>query len=615
MVLNPRGPALATTLLASGVALLATGAGPAAAQAPPDRLPVFEVVRSGATAAQAARLADALGLDAQLREADGSLSFQDPDRFGFLPTRSLPKPAAPDEEGTDVIAQAPDLEAIKRIEVLSDDRARTRAAQALREAGLAFKGTGKVTNSMFESRDAAGKLEVPVDTHVSFPARLAGRRLIGAGSKSKIVFDGDGRVTFLRYAARELREGAMVELIDGAQADQLAEERYRNACAGQEPLERLSLDRELVYLAPDLAENGVKKIVPHYAYSGTARVAGQTVTLQKILLPATRDGAPQAKLELSAAGSRIRATTTVEGGTGPYAFGYSSCATQLPESAAEAGPTLDYTVRARRGGGGPAPERLTVTVTDANGLTSTAVAQADVVARAARRAGRARMATAGVVDVSSEGVGVSQGLTNTEDNTRKFRNEMDDVADIPFFFMEYDVWESDFTDASAGGDDDRYADNVDLMWFQGHGSPNGFTTGDDGWVDRSEVEWGDQDLEWLVVHSCDVLDISSSGGSVWDRWEPAFDGLHLLLGYGNSSYNVDGDGNDFGDSLADDEQKLRDAWVEANEDHQLDGVIYRYMGVYGASGEWNREDYFHGEGSVSADIRTITGSWSYSGTV
>ena len=102
---------------------------------------------------------------------------------------------------------------------------------------------------------------------------------------------------------------------------------------------------------------------------------------------------------------------------------------------------------------------------------------------------------------------------------------------------------------------------------------------------------------------------------MWSRWEPAFARLHLLMGYGNSSYNVNGDGQDFGDDLADDGMRLRDAWIDANEDEQPNGVIYRYMGVYGPSGEWNRDDFFHGKGAVSGDISTVTGAWSYSGTV
>ena len=47
---------------------------------------------------------------------------------------------------------------------------------------------------------------VNVDTHVSFPSRLPGRPLIGAGAKAKLIFAPDGRVTYLRFAGRELEQ-------------------------------------------------------------------------------------------------------------------------------------------------------------------------------------------------------------------------------------------------------------------------------------------------------------------------------------------------------------------------------------------------------------------------
>ncbi len=191
---------------------------------------------------------------------------------------------------------------------------------------------------------------------------------------------------------------------------------------------------------------------------------------------------------------------------------------------------------------------------------------------------------------------------------------MSDVSTIAFNWGDNDVFESDFIHAS----DTDWADNVDLMYFQGHGNSDGVVTGNrqgDQFVSRTEVQWGNNDLEWMVVNSCSVLELGSGATHVQNRWRPAFKGLHLMLAHGNLSYNVDGDGNEFGDNLADDDMRIRNAWNDANESYQPDGVIYRHMGVYGPNGEWNRNDYFHGIGSVSKDITTVTGTWSYSGTV
>ncbi len=604
-----------TPIACAAITAAALLAGAGAAEAAPKRLPTFEVTSAGAGAAQAERLAQALRIDAELREADGALRFLDRERFGALPTTPLPAPP-PDEEGTPVIAAAPDLDAIRAIDALPGDTARRRAVRALRRAGLAFRGKGVVGHSQFDSVDANGRpnAHVDVDTHVSFPAKLAGRPLIGAGEKAKVVFAPDGRPSYLRYAHRKLEQAGDAALLRGAAADRLAVRRFTTGCPGDPAVTGLELDRRLVYHAPSLALGSVERILPHYDYGATARIGGQTVQLQRVLVPAVRRGAPKVALKATADGARVTAAATVRGGTAPYTYRYGSCATTLPDDAAAAGPSTAYTVTERPESPGPVDERVTVTVTDANGLEATAAVDVDVTQPAAARRAPARLAVANRIDVATEGIGNSQGLPNTASNTAGFRGEMDDVATIGFSWADDDVFESDFVDPT----DASWADNVDLMWFQGHGNRDGFATGDrqgDGFVHRDEATWGNTDLEWLVAHSCSVLELGSGATSVWNRWEPAFARLHLMLGYGNSSYNVNGDGQDFGDDLADDGMRLRDAWIDANEDEQPNGVIYRYLGVYGPSGEWNRDDFFHGKGAVSGDISTVTGAWSYSGTV
>jgi len=616
-----------TLTIAAAAAATCTGlfAGTAAAADPPARLPVYEVRSAGTDQADAARLARGFELDASLLGEDGSLSYLDAERFGFLPSNPVPAPA-PDEEGREVVAEAPDLDAIRQLTTIGGNEARRRAILALEDAGVPFTGKGRVTKSQFESFDADGNQEakVAVDTHVSFPTRLDGRQLTGPGAKAKFVFDGDGRLTYLRYAKRDLAEGETVPLLPPDEADRLAVERFTAACPGRDKLTGLKLTRKLVYYAPSLSLGSVKQIVPHYDYGATASIGGENVRLERVLMPAVEQGALTAKLDARADGGRVRAAASVDGGTAPYTYSYSSCATTLPDEAALGGPDTSYSLTRRPGTRGPLAEQLSVVVTDANGLTTTASTQFDVSpARAARAARRkasplAKASVGGTIDVATEWIGNSQGLPNSSANTYDFRDEMSDVSSIAFNWGDDDVFESDFVDPSLGGDDSNWADNVDLMWFQGHGNADGFATGNDqgdGFVHRNQTRWGDKDLEWLVIHSCDVLTLGSGSTHVWNRWGPAFRGLHILMGYGNSSYNVNGDGNEFGDNLADDDMRIRSAWVDANEDEQPSGVTYRYMGRYGPNGEWNRNDYFHGIGSVSGDITSFTGTWSYSGTV
>ena len=478
-----------------------------------------------------------------------------------------------------------------------------------------------MTHSHFDSVDAEGRQTVSadIDTHVSFPARLGDLPLIGPGAKSKLVFDPAGRLTYLRFARRDLVEAGSVPILSGEEADALATGRFTAACPGDTPITGLKLSRRLVYLAPSLSLGSVERIVPHYDYGAEAMVGGRTVKLQRILLPAVAEGALAGH---AARERRRRSRDRRHVGQGRHRAVHVPLRVVHDDAARRRDRRGDDLPRPHAAGRARAREGAgQVTVTDANGLTTTATARVALgaVATLKRRAPiRARASQGGRVDVATEGIGNSQGLPNTASNTADFRDEMSDVSTIAFHWADNDVFESDFVDPVFGGDDTNWADNVDLMWFQGHGNSNGFATGEtqgDGFVDKSEARWGNNDLEWLVVNSCDVLALGSGSDHVWNRWKPAFRGLHLLLGHGNTSYNVDGDGNEFGDDLADDDMRIRSAWVDAAESEQPDGVIYRYMGVYGPSGEWNRNDYFHGIGPVSGDITSVTGAWSYSGTV
>ena len=234
----------------------------------------------------------------------------------------------------------------------------------------------------------------------------------------------------------------------------------------------------------------------------------------------------------------------------------------------------------------------------------------------------ARVAVGGSKDVATEWIGNSQGLPNTQTNAYDFVDEMGDIATIRFNWGDNDVFESDYVDPSLGGDDLNWIDNADLIYHHGHGNPNGVTTGatsGDGFVDYSQTRWGNNggDLEWMAMKACQVLKTTNGDGLNLDqRWiSNAFKGLHMMLGMVTNGYNTTGFGNEFGDNMADDDMRIRSAWVDAAESDQPDGVKYRYMGVYGPGGSWNRNDYFPGIGSVSKDITTLTGYWYYTGTV
>jgi hypothetical protein len=592
----------------------------------PDRLPIYRVVGKGVTPKQADALARALGISPTgLRKPDGSLGFLDDARFQSLPSVMVDPQAPPDEDGTPTVIERADFAAINRLRPLSPERARSRVLGALRTAGIAPPpGAPKVDNSEFVAIGSNGRTlaKAKVDTSVDFPFKLGGVPLVGPGAQAEFTFDPQGKLTRLRHAARQLTKGETVELLGAKQADALATRVYKASCAGKGNVSSLRLDRRVVYLAPSLEMGRVKTIVPHYDYGGTAIVAGQSVDLERVLLPAVKRGGPRAQLTASASGPRITAKTTVKGGTGPFTFSYESCKTTLSPQQAAGGPSLSYEVSSRAAGDVNG-DTLSVVVTDANGLMSLARTDVKVASGpVARPRLGARVAVGGSKDVATEWIGNSQGLPNTQTNAYDFVDEMGDIATIRFNWGDNDVFESDYVDPSLGGDDLNWIDNADLIYHHGHGNPNGVTTGatsGDGFVDYSQTRWGGNggDLEWMAMKACQVLKTTNGDGLNLDqRWiSNAFKGLHMMLGMVTNGYNTTGFGNEFGDNMADDDMRIRSAWVDAAESDQPDGVKYRYMGVYGPGGSWNRNDYFPGIGSVSKDITTLTGYWYYTGTV
>ena len=612
-----RGPARLVPLAAAAVTVLVAAA-PAAAE--PTRLPVYDVKSAGVGEAKAERLAAAFGLDANLRHDDGSLAFLDVQRFGFLPVRALPAPAA-DEEGGKVVAEAPDLDAIRRIVPLGDAEARRRATSGLARAGLPFEGEGRVSHSHFDSVDAAGRqtLSADVDTHVSFPARLGDLPLVGPGAKSKLVFDPGGRLTYLRYARRELSQAATVPLLSTTAADALATARFTAGCPGDKPITGLKLSRRLVYYAPALSARSVQRIVPHYDYGAQARSGAGRSSSSTCCCPPSRRTPRSATLARRRHGGRVTARTAVTGGRAPYTYRYGSCTTTLPDAAAGAGAR---DLLRRRGPAGRRGRRGRAAHGDRDRRRRPDGDRER--ARDRRHAGRATRrkrvvrvrAPAGAWTSDRRASATPRGCRTRREHRGLPRRDGGRLT-IAFHWADNDVFESDFVDAAFGGDDATWGDNVDLMWFQGHGNADGFATGatqGDGLVDAprragaTTTSSGSSSTRATCSRSAAARAASGTAGSRHSGACTCCSATATQLQRRRRRQRV--------------RRRPRGRRHEhpqrvgrRDEAEQPDGVIYRYMGVYGPSGEWNRNDYFHGIGSVSGDITTVTGAWSYSGTV
>ena len=173
------------------------------------------------------------------------------------------------------------------------------------------------------------------------------------------------------------------------------------------------------------------------------------------------------------------------------------------------------------------------------------------------------------------------------------------------------AWESDFEKRSVGGSDNVFADDVDFVYFAGHGNQLGFYFGTehdgDGrykyMVHYSEAEWGDRDLEWAAITGCMVL---NKTGSVFDRWGwPVFKGLHVILGFDTVRYDMPiytssswvSPGERFVEYMTDNgANKITTAWVYTTIDWQPSGVRAAYLATCK-----NENDHLPGYGSVLGD--------------
>ncbi|WP_199441490.1 DUF6345 domain-containing protein [Umezawaea beigongshangensis] len=234
------------------------------------------------------------------------------------------------------------------------------------------------------------------------------------------------------------------------------------------------------------------------------------------------------------------------------------------------------------------------------------------------------------IAVGSEGTGPCSGLPWTAQNIASFNAEFSGRGvPVQFSWLDGNAWESDFKDSSLpGGHDDVYADDVDMTYWQGHGAPTGFSFAgcsdhDDSFLSNTDAHWGNtDDVEWMSLFTCSILQ-GTSGGQTWaQRWGRAFRGLHQINSFDTVSWHRADHGGIYGDYLMrapflwwNHPMKVRDAWAQASIDTQPASVRWATMGPVGPSGLANFDDYFHGRGTgPGVDTPSASGFyWRISG--
>jgi hypothetical protein len=232
--------------------------------------------------------------------------------------------------------------------------------------------------------------------------------------------------------------------------------------------------------------------------------------------------------------------------------------------------------------------------------------------------GRGPRASSGY-EAGTHWIGTSGGLSGSKKNAQGFVDGLKNAGwNIRFNWGDYNAWEDDWHE-----NDDQYVDDADFVFYTGHADGNGWMLYDPGttnadslhWTEVNEPNdrWGRQDLEWVVVAACGPLQddiLSPGGGNVLNRWGGAFDGLHLLMGYGAVTFDNQSEGKTL-IKYARQGKTLAEAWRRTAQEIQPAENGYGapngpriYVGVMWASKSGQTSpfnDHLWGYGSVAPD--------------
>ena len=595
---------IAVAVAASSAALLPVfGAGSATAAAPLTAT-VFKVVQEGLTPESGERLAKAAGIGNALLE-DGSFAYVDNARYGVVPSTVVGKGV--DESRRATVSEAIDFTALAKITTLSDAAAAERA-KSLLVAPSGYRAVATVGHTTVDQSDAKGRAlrSTNLDTTVTYQLSLAGLPVVGPGAKLRASFAGDGSVLQLTQAVRTVAASDTVEVI--------SPERAKASCAALYDTKVEQGTPTLGYYAPALTatkasgKGTVQVITPHYICQPIG-VAEDGSKLGGKLVPAAPALSPSVKISVSGDGKTVTGAASASGGTAPYRFAWSSSSTVLDSAEQGAGVKYAPALRFR------ADEKLTATVTDANGLATTA----SVLLPGATGSASA-LGTPGGLGGALATNGIEQTVDEwqcAQDSANGYRAVMQAHGHgVSFDWRGFSAWEKDFKDNSLNGWDSSYVDNVDAQWYTGHGNSGGFTfksSVDDTKITPADARWGNKDLEWLQLESCQVLRDTTGTHDYFARWAPSFQGLHLLNGFDTNATCLNGGtGRRFASYLFPVKflwwtirpaLTVQQAWGTTANDLEPAGTRWRSISPATTGWVTNLGDHFWGEGSVGPDIR------------
>ena len=315
------------------------------------------------------------------------------------------------------------------------------------------------------------------------PMRGLSIPVVGPGASMRAAFAGDGSVIQLSHAVRRLALGDKVQIISPEEAAKQCASLYGPRVKQGVPV--------LAYFSPPLgATDAVGKgtaqlLAPNYVCQPSGVDRDGNPLLGGRMVPAAPSLSPAVQFSAEGDGTTMLGKALVNGGTAPYSFQWSSSSTKLTEATGE---SIRYAVKGRRKGA----ETLSLVVTDANGLASTASLSLPGAIGAGEAAG-----VPGGVGGTFGSVGIEQTVDEwacAQASADGFRSVMlAQGQSVKFDWRGVSAWEKDFKKRSLSGQDDLYVDTVDAQWYTGHGSPSGFTfksSMSDTKIVPADAEWG-----------------------------------------------------------------------------------------------------------------------------
>jgi hypothetical protein len=545
---------------AAGLAVLAAGGECTREEAlgsQPETLPIFELAAPD-TAARPDSLFSAFGISGpSVRRGDRLVKktgtwvgemFVASGGVWLADTTRLWKPSA-------CPAALPDSSAALAV---TDTRVDTAAllGRSLRNAFRIVKRTAPTLAAWYDVR-ARSRIDCEIHRQVSYDVEV---RLLGTDRFLPVV-GGGGRFTLvLGDSARTLAfSGVWRPVVRVASSERLislaaVDSQFRSYARG---LRVASFTRTLAYYSPPAAESA-RLLYPVWVYSGTAIVGDDTVQMRSITLPATRAGSAPPPIAAPA----LRPPSA-----------------HPPAGAVTVKDELD----------GPGTER-------------------------------------GSFEAGAEWV---TSLAGAQLNAGGFLAALDPKK-----------WQTNFNWGGAAAlrsdwdqNDDTWVDAADFVFYAGHASQEGWHLSPGinvllkyGVVrsphDVTGDRWGQQDLEWMIIAACGPLQDprvtpggtgritvtsatgAASANSVFERWAPAFDGLHLLMGFASISYDSNAEGRTVVKYAR--EGTLVAAWLRTAKELQPKGVWAAVMYAVGPNGSALNDHLWGVAGGVSPDFRPPT---------